>query len=91
MRRSFTDRLARLIYQLVNEGNSGIRFLQPRHGIDRKLARHIQEKNSVDCPPMCVIFGRMEMIGFGVDMDHRRGEHPYDGRPYEDRNPIPRA
>lgn len=57
--------------------------------IDRELTGQVRGKNSVDCPPMRVIFGAMAMVSFGMDMDQRRGEHPYR-RPYEDHDPRPR-
>lgn len=57
--------------------------------IDRELTGQIRGKNSVDGPPMRVIFGPMAMVSFGVDMDQRRGEHPY-GRPHKDHDPRPR-
>ena len=44
--------------------------------IDRELTAQIRGKNSMDCAPMRVICRPMAMVGFGVDMDQRRGEHP---------------
>ena len=44
--------------------------------IDRELTRQVRRKNSVDCPPMPVICGPMAMVGFGVDMNQWRSEHP---------------
>jgi hypothetical protein len=44
--------------------------------IDRELTGKVRGKNSVDCPPMRVICRPMSMVGFGMDMDQWRGEHP---------------
>ena len=51
--------------------------------IDQELTGQVRGKNSVDCPPMFVICRPMPMVGFRMDMDQWRGEHPY-GRPHED-------
>ncbi|HSL05168.1 MAG TPA: hypothetical protein VK901_16695 [Nitrospiraceae bacterium] len=44
--------------------------------IGRELTGQVRGKNSVDCPPMLVIFGPMAMVGLRMDMDQWRGEHP---------------
>jgi hypothetical protein len=44
--------------------------------IDRELTGQVRGKNSMDCPPMLVIFSPMAMISFWVGMDQWRGEHP---------------
>ena len=44
--------------------------------INREFTRQARGKNSVDCPPMRVICCPMAMVGFGVDMEQWRGEHP---------------
>jgi hypothetical protein len=57
--------------------------------IDGELTRQARRENRVDGPPMKVICCPVAMVGFGMNMDQRRGEHPYRG-PYEDHGPKPR-
>ena len=64
--------------RLRNQMKWTLRFVvcNRRMVIDRELTGQARGKNSVDCPPMLVIFSPMAMVGFGVDMDQWRGEHP---------------
>jgi len=41
-----------------------------------ELTTKVRGKNSVDCPPMFVIYRPMPMVGLGMDMDQWRGKHP---------------
>lgn len=44
--------------------------------INQELTGQVRGKNSVDCPPMLVIFSPMAMVGLGMDMNQWRDEHP---------------
>ena len=41
-----------------------------------ELTTEVRGKNSMDCPPMLVIFSPMTMVGLRMDMNQRRSEHP---------------
>ncbi|MDZ4854039.1 MAG: hypothetical protein SGJ26_04120 [Nitrospirota bacterium] len=57
--------------------------------INRELTVQVLGKNSMDCPPMPVVFRPMAMVGLWMDMDQWRGEHP-QGRPYKEQHPRKR-
>jgi hypothetical protein len=64
--------------RLRNQMKRTVGFVTGNRGmvIDRELTGQVLGKNRVDCPPMPVICGPMAMVGFGMDMDQWRGEHP---------------
>jgi hypothetical protein len=61
------------------------RFVVCNRGMvkDRELTIQVRGKNSVDCSTMPMICRPVVMVGLGMDMNQRRGEHPY-GCPKKD-------
>jgi hypothetical protein len=64
--------------RLRNQMKRTVGFVIGNRGmvIDRELTTQVRGENRVDCPPMPVICCSMAMVGFGMDMDQWRGEHP---------------